>query len=89
MEKDREYFRKVNIDKAENKTKVAFIIIIISLLTYVIPLMNGVYDFGIIFEVITLIFLIIARIFMKKYDETRCKKIYNMFNDTNRMVINI
>ena len=46
----------------------------ISLLTYVMPLMWGEFDFGILFEVASLVFLILARNYMSQYDETRAKR---------------
>lgn len=73
-DKEKEFIRKVNIDKAKNKTIVAIFIMIISLGTYVIPLLFGEFDFGIIFESISLTSLIIARSYMSKYDEARAKR---------------
>lgn len=73
-EEEKEFVKKVNIDKAKNKTIASISLIIISILTYVVPLMLGEFDFGIVFEVISLIFLIIARNYMNKYDETRSKR---------------
>ena len=43
-------------------------------MTYIIPLMYGEFDFGIVFEIISLIFLIIARNYMSEYDEIRAKR---------------
>ena len=65
---------KVNVDKAKNKTIIPIILIVISILTYVVPLIFGEFDFGIVFEVISLIFLLIARNYMDKYNEIRSKK---------------
>ena len=45
----------------------------ISLLTYVMP-MWGEFDFGVSFEVASLVFLILARNYMSQYDETRAKR---------------
>lgn len=64
----------MNIDKAKNKAKVALGIIILSLLTYVIGFWYGEFDFGLIFEVISLVFLIVAIIYISKYDEIRAKR---------------
>ena len=66
--------RKINIDKARNISKISVILIIISILTYIIPLLMGEFDFGIVFEIISLIFLLISKNFMVKYDETRAKR---------------
>ena len=71
---EREFIVSVNIDKAKNKTVVPIFIISISILSYIYPLMLGVFDFGIIFEVASLVFLIIARNYMNKCDEIRSKR---------------
>lgn len=72
-DEEKEYIKEVNIDKAKNKAKVALGIIILSLLTYVIGFWYGEFDFGLIFEVISLVFLIVAIIYISKYDEIRAK----------------
>jgi Sec-independent protein secretion pathway component TatC len=75
MEKlDKDFIKKVNIDKANNKTIGEIIIIGISIATYIEPLINGIFDFGIIFEVASLIFLLLARKYMSKYDEIKAKR---------------
>ena len=71
---EKEFIIKINVDKAKNKTTPTFVLITISILTYVAPLMCGRFDFGMIFEVISLLFLIIARYYMNKYDEIRAKR---------------
>ena len=38
------------------------------------PFILGDFDFGMIFEIFTLIFILIARIYMSKYDEDRSKR---------------
>ena len=73
-DKEKEFIKKVNVDKARNKTDASILLIIISLLTYVIPLICGEFDFGIIFEIASLVFLVIARNYMTKYDEIRAKR---------------
>ena len=73
-DKEREFFIKINVDKAKNKTTISIILIVISILTYVLPLIFGEFDFGLVFEVISLVFLIIARSYMDKYDEMRSKR---------------
>ena len=72
---DKDYFKKVNIDKAKNKTIICIVLMSISLLTYLIPLAFGDFDFGIIFEILTLASILIARIFMSKYDEDNAKRL--------------
>lgn len=71
---EKNFIRKVNIDKARNVSKIAMVLIIISILTYVIPLLMGEFDFGVVFEIISLIFLLISNSFMGKYNETRAKR---------------
>lgn len=73
-DKERKFIREENIDKAKKKTIAPMVFIGISLLTYVMPLMWGEFDFGILFEVASLVFLILARNYMTQYDETRAKR---------------
>ena len=75
---EKEFVKNVNIDKAKNKTKVCIFLTIISLLSYVLPLMFGDFDFGIFFEILTLVFIFMARSNMAKYDEERSKR-YTIF----------
>lgn len=71
---EKEFIKNVNIDKAKNKTIVCIALTIINLLSYIVPLMLGTFDFGIFFETLTLVFIFIARSYMSKYDEERSKK---------------
>jgi|GEM_PF-764693 hypothetical protein len=73
-DKEKEFIKEVNIDKAKKKTIAPMVFIGISLLTYVMPLMWGKFDFGILFEVASLVFLILSRNYMSQYDETRAKR---------------
>ena len=73
-DEEKEFIIKVNIDQANNKTMIPIVLMVISILTYVFPLMLGEFDFGIVFEIISLLFLIIARNYMNKYDEIRSKR---------------
>lgn len=73
-DEEKELIRKVNIDKAKNKTNMGILFITLSLLTYLIPIMLGDFDFGIVFEIISLICIIIARYYMSKYDEIKAKR---------------
>lgn len=75
---EKEFVKKVNIDKAKNKTIACIVLTIISLLSYIEPLMFGEFDFGIFFEIFTLVFIFMARINMTKYDEDRSKR-YTIF----------
>ena len=71
---EKEFIKKVNIDKAKNKTVACIFFTVISLVTYIVPLMLGDFDFGIVFEIFTLVFICIARTYMTKYDEERSKR---------------
>ena len=73
-EEEKEFIKKVNIDKAKNKTIAPILLMSLSLLTYVIPLLYGQFDFGITFEIISFVFLFVARNYMAKYDESRAKR---------------
>ena len=70
---EKDFSKKVNIDKAKNKTIGCMVLTIISLFSYIVPLMFGDFDFGMIFEILTLIFIFMARNQMSKYDEDRSK----------------
>ena len=73
-DKEKEFIKKVNVDKAKNKASASMLLIIISLLTYVVPLIYGEFDFGIIFEIVSLVFLVMAKSYMTKYDEIKAKR---------------
>ena len=73
-DKEKEFAKIVNIDKAKNKTSACIGLTIISLLSYVVPLMFGDFDFGMIFEILTLIFVFIARHYMSIYDEDKSRR---------------
>lgn len=73
-DKEKEFIKNVNIDKAKNKTMACICLTIISLLSYVVPLMFGDFDFGMIFEIFTLVFIFMARHYMSEYDEGRSKR---------------
>lgn len=75
--KEKEFKKKINVDKAIKKSNIAVVAIIISILTYIVPLINGIFDFGIIFESVSLIFLIIAKQQMDKYDENSARRYIN------------
>ena len=71
---EKEFVKNVNIDQAKNKTIACILLTIISLLSYIVPLMFGNFDFGMIFEILTLVFIFIARYYMSEYDEERSKR---------------
>lgn len=74
IKEERKFIKKINIDKAKNITILSILLMSANILTYVVPLMYKIFDFGIIFELTSLIFLIIARIYMQKYDEVNAKR---------------
>ena len=73
-DEEKEFIKKINVDKAKKKTKIPIILIALSLFTYIMPLIYGEFDFGLVFEILSLIFLLIARGYMTKYDEIRSKR---------------
>ena len=73
-DKEKEFVKNVNIDKAMNKTIACIALTVLSLLSYVIPLMIGNFDFGMIFEILTLVFIFIARYYMSSYNEDLSKR---------------
>lgn len=73
-DEEKEFIKKVNVDKAKNKTIAPILLMVLSLLTYVVPLIYGEFDFGIVFEIISLVFLLVARNYMLKYDESKAKR---------------
>ncbi len=77
-EEGKKYFFKVNMDKAKNKTRIAIFIILVSIMTYIIPILEGILDFGVIFESVSLIFIIIAKRYMLKYNLEKARK-YNFY----------
>ena len=77
-DKEKEFVKNVNIDKAKNKIMACIGLTIISLLSYVVPLMFGNFDFGMVFEILTLVFIFIARHYMSNYDED-CSKRFIIF----------
>ncbi len=72
-EEERKFLAKVNIDKAIKKTVSAIIIIVISLLTYLQPTILGNFDSGIIFEIVSFVFLLVGRHYMLEYNESKAK----------------
>lgn len=75
MEKnEKNFIKKIYIDKAYNKTNIPILLMFLSLLTYIEPIMSGNFDFGIIFEIISIIFLLIAKNYMLKYDEIKANR---------------
>lgn len=77
-DKEKQFVKNVNIDKANNKTMACVGLTIISILSYLVPLMFGEFDFGMIFEILTLIFIFMARYYMSIYDVDKSKR-YTIF----------
>lgn len=73
-DKEKEFVKKVNIDKSKNKTTASIVLMSISLFSYILPLIFGDFDFGLIFEILTLVFIFLARHNMEKYNEELSKK---------------
>ena len=71
---EKEFIKKVNMDKAKNKTAISIGVLVVSISSYIFPLMFGEYDFGIIFEIASLIFIILARKYIAEYNETLSKR---------------
>lgn len=71
--------KKANVDVAINRIKVPILLIVISLATYIIPLVFGAFDFGIVFELISFFFLLLSRAYMSIYDENKAR-LYIIFS---------
>lgn len=78
-DEEKKCVKKANVDIALNKSKAPIILMVLSLATYVIPLIFGEFDFGIVFEIVSLIFLLIGKGYMSNYDEDRAKR-YILFS---------
>ena len=72
--KEKEFIKEVNMDKAIKKIIVCITLTLISLLSYVMPLLLGAFDFGFVFEIITLVFTFIAKEYIGKNDEEHARK---------------
>jgi len=71
---EKEYFRKVSIDRAYNNTWICMFCLLYSLSTYIVPLIFGApFDFGLIFESISFILILVARHYMNEYDAKKSK----------------
>ncbi len=71
---EKDFVKKVSMEKANNKLIIPILLLVLSILTYVIPLMCGEFDFGIIFEGIALVCLLIAKRYIVVNDEKRTKR---------------
>lgn len=72
-DEEKKCVKKANVDIAMNRTTLPIILIAISLATYLIPLAFGEFDFGIVFEIVSLVFLLLAKSDMSVYDEDKAK----------------
>lgn len=73
-DKEKDFVKKINMDKAKNKTLICIFFTLLSLRSYVEPLIHGNFDFGMIFETLTLVFIFIARHYMSNYDVKHSKE---------------
>ena len=71
--KNKEHIEKINSEKAVNILKFCIIIFIISFITYAIALFFCNFDFGLIFEIISFIFTILAMNKIKVQDYSKAK----------------
>ena len=70
---EKKSIKKINVDKAKFKTNICIFVSIIGLLIYVEPFIMGIYDFGFIFEFISLILIFLGRICIAQYKEISSK----------------
>ena len=75
--KNKKHIEKINSEKAVNILKICVVIFIISFITYAIALFFGNFDFGLIFEIISFIFTILAMNKIKVQDYSKAKT-YNI-----------
>lgn len=72
---EKEFRKDINISNALKKSNISIILILVSMVTYIRALIIYLtFDFGMIFEILSLIALIISRIYMKNNDEKNSKK---------------
>ena len=77
-DEERKFKLKINVDKANNKSNIAIVIIIIWLIIDILDiginlLFTEEFNFKILFEVISLIFVVIAKIYMSNYNAKKAK----------------
>lgn len=71
---EKDFIKKVNIEKANNKILIPILLLVISILTYIVPLIYGEFDFGLIFEIIAFISLLVAKKYILINDEKKSKR---------------
>lgn len=71
--KNKEHIEKINSEKAVNILKICVVIFILSFITYAIALFFNNFDFGLIFEIISFIFTILAINKIKAKDYSKAK----------------
>lgn len=71
---EKDFSKKVNMEKANNKLIIPILLLVISILTYIVPLMYGQFDFGLILEIIAFVLLLIAKRYIIINDEKKTKK---------------
>jgi len=68
---EQNFIKTIYVDKANKKIIAPIVLIIISILTYIFPLILGDFDFGIIFEGSSFVFMIVSKFYMSKYIESK------------------
>ena len=66
------------MDIAKNKLKKSIYFLIISILTFIIPIITGYRDFGIFFEISAIVSLIISIIYLDRYEYNKSKVFINI-----------
>lgn len=69
-----EHIEKTYKEKADNNIKICLIICTLSMITYIIPIFLENFDFGIIFEVLAVIFIILGKIQLGKDNYNNAKQ---------------
>ena len=69
------HIKEAYLDRASNLLKISMATFIFSFITYLIALLYGAFDFGLIFEIISFVFLLLA-FFRIKNEDTQAAKTY-------------
>ena len=69
------HIKEAYLDRASNLLKISMATFIFSFITYLIALLYGAFDFGLIFEIISFVFLLLA-FFRIKNEDTQAVKTY-------------
>jgi len=74
-EEQKEFTKKIYLEKAKNILKIPLIVILLNMLMYMLLILYGTFDFGILFYAVTLIGIIFAFNCINKKIISICKKI--------------